>query len=88
MRLWLNLLLPVLATTGLTNTFQPLSEQQRLNQGKSRSPGTFGDASFDEFVVQVIHAYHVPGLSLAVIDNGHISAKVYSGAWLDENIAC
>jgi hypothetical protein len=71
-----NLLLLVLATTWLTHAFQPFSEQQRLKQGKPHSAGTFGDASFDEFVVQAIHAYHVPGLSIAVIENGQTSAKV------------
>ena len=68
----------LLATTWLVQALRPLSEQQRLNQGEPQGPGTLGDAAFDEFVLQAMQVYHVPGLSLAVIDNGQISAQVLS----------
>ena len=71
-------LLLLLATTWLAQALRPLAEQQRLNQGEPCGPGALGDAAFDAFVLQAIKAYHVPGLSLAVIDNGQISAQVLS----------
>jgi hypothetical protein len=74
-----NLLLLVLATAWLAQAFPPVSEQQRLNQGESWRPRTLGDASFKEFVEQVMHTLHVPGLSLAIIENGQISAEVMLG---------
>ena len=69
------LFLLLLGTTCLAQAFQPLPEQQRLKQGESRDSGISGDASLDNFVRLAMHEYHVPGLSLAVIDDGQISTK-------------
>ena len=70
------LLLFALAATCLVQAFQPLSQQLRLKQGKPLSPGILGDASFKDFVLQTMQAFHVPGLSLAVIEDGQICAEV------------
>jgi hypothetical protein len=69
-------ILLALAGTCLVQAFQPLSQQQRLKQGKPLSPGILGDASFRDFVLQTMRAFHVPGLSLAVIEDGQICAEV------------
>jgi CubicO group peptidase (beta-lactamase class C family) len=76
MAVFFKLLLLVLAATCLAEAFQCLPRQQRLFQGESQDPGIFGDASFDKFIMEVMHEYHVPGLSLAVIDNDQIAAMV------------
>ena len=69
------LLLFVLITTCLAETFQ-----ERLFHSELRDLGGLGDASFDRFVNEVMHEYHVPGLSLAVIDSGQISTAVLLAA--------
>lgn len=69
-------ILLTLATVWLVQAFESISEQQRLKQGGSLGPGTFGDDSFNEFVLLTMKAFHVPGLSLAVIENGQICAEV------------
>ena len=74
------LLLFVLTTTCLTEVFQPHLGQGRLPQGGLQDPGNLGDTSFDRFVNEVMHAYHVPGLSLAVIDSSQISTAVLPAA--------
>jgi hypothetical protein len=70
MIIYSNLILLALAATCLVQAFQPLSQQQRLKQGKPLSPGILG------FVLQTMQAFHVPGLSLAVIEDGQICAEV------------
>lgn len=34
------------------------------------------DTAFDDFVEKTLKEWHVPGLSIAVVDNGKISSKV------------
>ena len=34
------------------------------------------DSAFDDFVEKTLKEWHVPGLSIAVVDRGKISAKV------------
>lgn len=34
------------------------------------------DADFDAFVDKTLHQWHIPGLSIAVIDHGEITSKV------------
>jgi CubicO group peptidase (beta-lactamase class C family) len=70
----------VLTTTCLAETFQSHPGQERLPQGELQDPGSLGDASFDRFVNEIMHEYHVPGLSLAVIDSGQISTAVLPAA--------
>jgi CubicO group peptidase (beta-lactamase class C family) len=74
------LLLFVLTTICLAEVFQSHPGQERLSHGKLPDPGSLGDASFDRFVNQVMHEFHVPGLSLAVIDSGQISSAVVLAA--------
>jgi hypothetical protein len=76
MIIYSKLILLALATIWLVQAFESISEQQRLKQGGSLGPGTFGDDSFNEFVLLTMKAFHVPGLSLAVIENGQICAEV------------
>ena len=70
------LLLFVLTTTCFAGAFQSHLGQDHLSHGELQDPGSLGDASFDRFVNEVMHEYHVPGLSLAVIDSGQISTAV------------
>ena len=74
------LLLFMFTTTCLAEAFQSHPGQERLPQGEFQDPGSLGDASFDRFVNEVMHKYHVPGLSLAVIDSGQISTAVLPAA--------
>ena len=74
------LLLFVLATTCLAEAFQSHPGQERLSHGGLQGLGGLGNASFDRFVNEVMHEYHVPGLSLAVIDSGQISTAVLLAA--------
>ena len=74
------LLLFVLITTCFAGAFQSHLGQDRLSYGELQDPGSLGDASFDRFVNEVMHEYHVPGLSLAVIDSGQISTAVLLAA--------
>ena len=74
------LLLFVLATTCLAEAFQSHTGQERLSHGGLQDLGGLGNASFDRFVNEVMHEYHVPGLSLAVIDSGQISTAVLLAA--------
>lgn len=74
------LLLFVLTTTCLAEVFQSHAGQERLSHGELRDLGSLGDASFDRFVNEVMHEYHVPGLSIAVIDSGQISTAVLPAA--------
>ena len=74
------LLLFVLATTCLAEAFQSHPGQERLSHGGLQDLGSLGDASFDKFVNELIHDFHVPGLSLAVIDSGQISTAVLLAA--------
>lgn len=71
-----SLILLALVTIGFVPALQPISEQQRLQHGRPPNPGNLVDAAFREFVLQTMHAFHVPGLSLAVIDQGQICAEV------------
>jgi CubicO group peptidase (beta-lactamase class C family) len=70
------LLLFVLTTTCLVEVFQFHPGQERLSHDELQDPGSLGNASFDRFVNEIMHEYHVPGLSLAVIDSGQISTAV------------
>jgi CubicO group peptidase (beta-lactamase class C family) len=74
------LLLFVLTITWFAGAFQSHLGQDRLSHGELQDPGSLGDASFDRFVNEVMHEYHVPGLSLAVIDSGQISTAVLPAA--------
>jgi hypothetical protein len=74
------LLLFVLTTACLAEAFQSHPGQERLSHGELQDLGSLGDASFDRFVNEVMHEYHVPGLSLAVIDSGQISTAVLLAA--------
>lgn len=38
-------------------------------------PTTF-DANFDDFVEEILRHWHVPGLSIAIVDHGHVESKV------------
>jgi CubicO group peptidase (beta-lactamase class C family) len=74
------LLLFVLTTTCLSEAFQSHPGQDRLSHGELPDPGSLEDASFGRFVNEVMHEYHVPGLSLAIIDSGQISTAVLLAA--------
>jgi CubicO group peptidase (beta-lactamase class C family) len=56
------------ATNGLSN-----SRQQPVQQ--TTKDNAF-DSSFDRFVEGVLRELHVPGISVAVVDNGKIASKV------------
>jgi CubicO group peptidase (beta-lactamase class C family) len=71
------LLLFVLTTTCLAEVY---AGQERLSHDELRDLGSLGDAFFDRFVNEVMHEYHVPGLSIAVIDSGQISTAVLPAA--------
>lgn len=66
--LWL-----VLINTGFSNYGTWGSEQQPLGPSSEDNPL---DPSFDIFVEDTLRKLHVPGLSIAVIDNGKITSKV------------
>jgi CubicO group peptidase (beta-lactamase class C family) len=74
------LLLFVLTTTCFAGAFQSHPGQDRLSHDELQDPGSPGNAPFDRFVNEVMHEYHVPGLSLAVIDSGQISTAVLLAA--------
>ncbi len=42
----------------------------------SQSEVVFLDSDFSELVQSLLDKYHVPGLSIAIVENGKISAKV------------
>lgn len=48
-------------------------QQQPLAFGQD---DTVFDADFDRFVEEALQDWHVPGMSIAVVDNGKIESKV------------
>lgn len=50
-----------------------LADQRILNENDASNPLT---PEIDSLIEQLLELYHVPGLSIAVIDNGNIASKV------------
>ena len=69
------LLVPLLlVSVGKATLSGTLQQQQRL-QTTSQDKSLF-DSAFDAFVQATLREWHVPGLSIAVVDNGKVSSKV------------
>jgi hypothetical protein len=51
------------------------TDRQQPLQAASKHDSWF-DLDFDKLAESTLHQWHVPGLSIAVIDNGKISSKV------------
>lgn len=54
---------------------------QQVFASDSKRDGRF-DHAFDEFVEQTLAAWHVPGLSIAVLEDGKTHSKVSSNVHL------
>lgn len=59
-----------------------LTEPQQQPLGAINHDGTVFDADFDRFVEEAILDWHVPGMSIAVVDNGRIESKVCLSTFL------
>lgn len=53
----------------------PALSQQPIQPGNELNEDPF-DPSFDDYVEDLLKECHVPGISIAVVDNGRIFSKV------------
>ena len=72
--MFFNVTLLLLSLASVGRTIEPSLPQQPLQAASDEE--AFFDSSFDTWVEEALKIYHVPGLSLAVIDRGKIVSKV------------
>ena len=64
---------PLLASVAVSSDAETIVNQQPV---QSLSEDGVFNPSFDSFVEDTLREWHVPGLSIAVVDNGNIVSKV------------
>ena len=73
-----------LLTFSYTNALPQHPQQEPLRSKQDQESSTLEDAAFDKIVEVVIDHWHVPGMSVAVIDGDHIFSKGYGYASLPD----